>query len=74
MNEHQLRVLVRQAITENGGLSVGRSGQPRQVAVERCHPSHGRCELPSGADADGPCLIEPAVMCDHCGYCLSYGH
>ena len=30
--------------------------------------------LPAGADTDGPCLIEPAVMCNHCGYCKSYGH
>jgi hypothetical protein len=30
--------------------------------------------VPSGADADGPCIIEPAVMCNHCGYCKSMGH
>jgi hypothetical protein len=30
--------------------------------------------LPVGSDDDGPCLIEPAVMCNHCGYCKSYGH
>ncbi len=27
--------------------------------------------LPAGADADGPCIIEPAVACNHCGYCKS---
>ena len=27
--------------------------------------------LPVGADSDGPCLIEPAVICNHCGYCKS---
>lgn len=74
MNEQELRVLVRRAIAEHEGVSAERPGQPRLVAVEQCHPSHGRCELPSGAETDGPCLIEPAVMCDHCGYCLSYGH
>ena len=31
-------------------------------------------ELPAGAELDGPCLIEPAVLCNHCGYCQSYGH
>jgi hypothetical protein len=30
--------------------------------------------LPAGADGDGPCIIEPAVTCNHCGYCKSYGH
>jgi len=30
--------------------------------------------LPVGSDGDGPCLIEPAVTCNHCGYCKSYGH
>ena len=30
--------------------------------------------LPVGADTEGPCIIEPAVMCNHCGYCKSLGH
>ena len=30
--------------------------------------------LPAGSDADGACIIEPAVTCNHCGYCKSYGH
>jgi len=38
------------------------------------HPSHLTFTVPSGADADGPCIIEPAVMCNHCGYCKSMGH
>jgi hypothetical protein len=25
-------------------------------------------------DPEGRCLIEPAVACNHCGYCKSYGH
>ena len=32
-----------------------------------------RLPLPSGDD-EGACLIEPAVRCTHCGYCLSLGH
>src|SRR6266576_3296916 len=32
-----------------------------------------RLPLPSG-DEEGACLIEPAVRCNHCGYCLSMGH
>ena len=37
------------------------------------HPSHLRLPLVSG-DEDGACVIEPAVRCNHCGYCLSLGH
>jgi hypothetical protein len=38
------------------------------------HPSHLLLPLARGGDGDGACLIEPAVRCNHCGYCLSYGH
>ena len=37
------------------------------------HASHARLPLRSGDD-QGACLIEPAVRCNHCGYCLSLGH
>ena len=72
MNEQELRVLVRQVIADSRGVPADGPMQPRQVLV--FHPSHGRCDLPTGTETDGPCLIEPAVPCDHCGYCLSYGH
>jgi hypothetical protein len=45
--------------------------QASGALVFRSHASHGLLPVPSG---DGPCLIEPAVMCNHCGYCKSYGH
>jgi hypothetical protein len=35
------------------------------------HPSHYRYNLPP---SDGPCIIEPGVQCNHCGYCESHGH
>jgi hypothetical protein len=38
------------------------------------HASHGRYPLFSGEDLDGPCLIEPVVRCNHCGFCQSHGH
>ena len=38
------------------------------------HASHFLFMVPTGSDADGPCVIEPAVPCTHCGYCRSYGH
>jgi hypothetical protein len=74
MNEPELRALVREVIARHerqGPLSVeGPAGRrlPRQ------HASQAMFVLPVGSDSDGPCLIEPAVMCNHCGYCKSYGH
>jgi hypothetical protein len=35
------------------------------------HASHGMYLLVNVGDA---CLIEPAVTCNHCGYCKSHGH
>jgi hypothetical protein len=89
MTEQELRTLVRQAVARHAGThSPTHVGQllsdplaahlsPSSVsAVGRVlsDPAHAMFVVPSGADADGPCLIEPAVMCNHCGYCKSMGH
>ena len=74
MNEQELRRLVREAIARHAGASGGQSVQASSAAVLHLHASHGLFTLPAGADTDGQCLIEPAVMCSHCGYCKSYGH
>jgi hypothetical protein len=66
MTEQELRALVRQAIARHAGSSTLVPSHPA--------PSHWLFAVPSGADADGPCIIEPAVMCNHCGYCKSMGH
>jgi len=72
MNEPELRALVREVIARtvrqeqpSGRLDVGH--------LQR-HASHAMFALPVGTDNDGPCIIEPAVTCNHCGYCKSYGH
>jgi hypothetical protein len=70
MTEEELRQLVRDAIARHGGRDVA---APPQPDVSGIHASHGRFPLRSG-DEDGACLIEPTVRCNHCGYCLSYGH
>jgi hypothetical protein len=72
MTEQELRNLVRDAIARHSG-QVARPA-PASPAFFHLHASHGMFTLPAGADTDGPCLIEPAVMCNHCGYCKSYGH
>jgi hypothetical protein len=74
MNEQEMRSLVRDAIARHTA-SAGSQPSGRPVpALFHLHASHGMFTLPAGADTDGPCLIEPAVMCNHCGYCRSYGH
>ena len=80
MTEEELRAIVREAIARHaagaaveghGLLSVSGSAMAPEV---RQHPSHGLLRVFAGADTDGPCIIEPAVACNHCGYCKSYGH
>ena len=74
MNEDQLRAMVRTAIMQHSAVFPA-AGQPMPAATTRLHASHAVfATLTDGASEDGPCVIEPAVMCNHCGYCKSYGH
>jgi hypothetical protein len=71
MNEDELRALVRDAVARH----LGRTGtHPVETAMPSRHASHVLLPVPGGSALDGRCLIEPAVMCSHCGYCQSYGH
>ena len=78
MTEQHLRALVRDAIARHAGstgsLPPHGGAAPSGPPVRQRHASHALFVLPTGADTDGPCLIEPAVSCNHCGYCTSYGH
>jgi hypothetical protein len=76
LSEHELREMIRDAIARS--RSAGDRSDDRRPAAElphpalRPHPSHVLFDMvPSG---DGNCIIEPAVRCNHCGYCKSYGH
>ena len=74
MNEQELRQLVREAIAAHLGSNVPAAPQLVRSLAARQQLSHALFVLPAGADTDGPCLIEPAVPCNHCGYCKSLGH
>ena len=78
MTEEELRALVRDAISRHVGMRPpepqAHASVSQPMSVLRAHLSHAQFVLPTGMDADGPCLIEPAVACSHCGYCKSYGH
>ncbi len=73
MNDDELRALVRELVARHAGAAGSPASGPPALTV-RFHPSHGMLKLPAGSDTEGPCLIEPAVPCNHCGYCTSYGH
>jgi hypothetical protein len=70
MTEQELRALVRDAL----GKHAAHASEPARVPSARQHPSHAVIAVPAGADGDGLCIIEPAVTCNHCGYCKSLGH
>lgn len=86
MNEQEVRALVREAIERHlGRPDAGTRGKGQGVNITGTrnayplplipHPSHIILGvLPGGAIDDGMCLIEPAVRCNHCGFCQSYGH
>ncbi|HTI36198.1 MAG TPA: hypothetical protein VL484_01455 [Vicinamibacterales bacterium] len=75
MNEDALRALVRETLArleserQKADPSDPVGAPPLSFAP---HSSHYRyAALPSSG---GPCLIEPNVRCNHCGYCESHGH
>jgi hypothetical protein len=79
MTEQELRVIVRDAIARHAASRVGAAKTitrqaPVPFTVVDQHASHALFDVPAGADGEGPCVIEPAVACNHCGYCKSYGH
>ena len=74
MTEQELRQLVRGAIARVGAGPVVSPAALQAPARPGADPAFALLALPAGADSDGPCIIEPAVSCNHCGYCKSYGH
>ena len=78
MNEKHLREVVDTVIRHH----LSRRAQSTAVKISKGgsggstldHPSHRKFPLKNGAGANGPCLIEPAVACVHCGYCQSHGY
>ena len=80
MNDDEIRALIRVAIAKH----LGAEANPRTNLCEnpRENPranlrenllSFARYPLPR-AEGDSQCLIEPAVRCNHCGYCECHGH
>jgi hypothetical protein len=75
VSEQDLRAMVRDAIARHTGTAHVPAAAVAPPGDDcRPHASHGLLPLARGGDGDGACLIEPAVRCNHCGYCLSFGH
>ena len=86
MNDDELRSLIRVAIQKHMSAAapgdaasafarelpgeLRRDGVFGPVPVTISFEQY-RLERSAG---DTECLIEPAVQCNHCGYCQSYGH
>jgi hypothetical protein len=70
MNEEALRAMIRESVARHLGGAERSVPEPQPITFA-AHSSHYRYTLPK---TDGPCLIEPSVRCNHCGYCESHGH
>ena len=73
MTDDELRALVRAAIASHA-KEPQRNVTIVTAQAARLHPSHALFAVAAGAEIEGPCIVEPAVQCNHCGYCKSYGH
>ena len=71
MNEDALRALVRETLARLDRGSAPQPPDPGTLLQFTSDPSHYRYAL---TPSDGPCIIEPSVPCNHCGYCQSHGH
>jgi hypothetical protein len=80
MNDDELRSLIRAAIQRHTSASAPEfPGETRRDAAFGGGPeatisiSFGQYHLERAND-DTMCLIEPAVQCNHCGFCKCHGH
>ena len=68
MTDDEIRAIVRQVLSARGFAA------PLAPAQARPHVSHVRVTMVAATEPGGPCVIEPAVGCNGCGYCVSFGH
>jgi hypothetical protein len=73
VSDQELRSLVRDAIARHTGNRALSEPLDSARGESKGALSFGRF-LQLRPSEDGQCVIEPAVRCNHCGYCQSYGH
>ena len=74
MNDQELREMIRESIARHAGAAIAPRRARAAARPLRCARQPRVLPLVRSGDDDGACLIEPSVRCNHCGYCLSYGH
>ena len=68
MTEDELRALVREVI-------ASRAAPHARPSVRRVRPqATPGCDGRAHRQPGSPCVIEPHVGCNQCGYCVSMGH
>jgi hypothetical protein len=67
MNEDQIRSVIRDVLAARGIA-------PATAQPQRSHPSLIRLSMVVPTELGSPCVIEPSVGCNQCGYCVSLGH
>jgi hypothetical protein len=68
MTDEEIRTVIRDVLAARG---LG-PAQARQTPA--FHSSHLRLTMVAATPPGSPCVIEPAVGCNQCGYCVSMGH
>jgi hypothetical protein len=85
MTEHDLRSLIRGAVLKalaargiggscapHGAGEFSGTGQTPGADGSSLHASHA--VYVTVVNAGDACVIEPAVVCNHCGYCRTHGY
>lgn len=70
MTDDEIRGIVRQVLAARGLAPAHGPAHPPAGP----HASHLRLRMVVATDPGSPCVIEPTVPCNSCGYCLSMGH
>lgn len=73
MTDDELRLMIRAAIQRHTGAAAPAASPSIAPPVVALPMSFGQYRLERATD-DTMCLIEPAVQCNHCGYCKCHGH
>ena len=79
MNDDELRALIRAAVQRHLGAESSASAREprgelrRDASGPQTQISFAQYRLDRAA-GDTMCIIEPAVTCNHCGFCKCHGH
>ena len=69
MTDEEIRTIVRQVLAARVVAQTS-----ARASADIAHPSFVRLQMVVPTEPGSPCIIEPAVTCNNCGYCVSHGH